>query len=145
MRWKVLTTTAVLATALVAVTVAQTSYGRQLLRSVGLSEPREGFSELYFAHPATAGTQSVRDGARTRVSFVISNQQHVRDTYSWTVEAGSAAHAARGATSVDPGHRVTVEDRVIVNCARRAPTRVPIRVALAGRSESITEWVTCYG
>ena len=162
MRRRVLTIT-ILAASLVAIGLAQTSEGRQFTRSLGLSAPREGFTELYFTHPSTAGTASVRSGSRTLVSFVISNRENARTGYSWLIEPGAGGSAVRGTVSVDAGDRVAVANRVTVSCAtstlvrrrghaRRVsktmpkhPTRVPVRVMLAGRPESITEWVGCYG
>ena len=162
MRRRVLTI-AILAAPLVGIGLAQTSQGRQFTASLGLSAPREGFTELYFARPATAGTASVRSGSRMLVSFVISNRENARMNYSWLIEQGARSSAARGEVTVGAGDRVTVAQHVTVSCAKstlirrrgralrvvktmpKHPTRVPVYVTLTGRSESITEWVGCYG
>jgi hypothetical protein len=142
MRFKVLITTVVLAAALVAVAIAQTSRGRELTRSLGLSAPREGFTELYFSHPATLDMRGVRGGSPKLESFVIANREHSRVSYSWVIQAGAKGPAVRGAVSVAPGQRVTVEHRVTVRCER--PSRIQVRVTLTGRPEFLTDWVTCY-
>jgi hypothetical protein len=167
--WKTLATTAVLCIALVAVGLAQTSAGRNFTRKLGLEARSEPYTELYFAHPAQiAGyTDNFRlSGKRISLPFVIHNDTHSTNNYSWAVYVSGGSPKLTGVASLAPGASVTAHPKVVLRCpapsakqattadgkngkalpARRVyrRTNVHVRVVLGHPAEEISFWGSCY-
>jgi hypothetical protein len=122
------------------VVLAQTSAGRSLLRRTHISQPAEGYVQLYFRSPGTLPDYAAARRARQRVAFVLVNDdQHTR-TLRWTIGMRGRPTAAHGSLRLAPGRRRTVRRTVLVRCVAR---RVLETVRLAVPRQSIGYWLTC--
>ena len=86
----------VLIAAVAAVSLAQTSSGRTVLRKAGLAERARPYTELYFANPRHIPLEVIKQSPRQRVSFVIRNQEDRRQTYRWTIGTKGSPPEASG-------------------------------------------------
>jgi len=144
---------AVVLVAISAAGVAQTSAGRSLTNSIGLSAPSEPYSELYFVEPRAFAelTEKPHLGAvHTTVVFAVRNREHRTVSYAWTLAVGSR-NAAAGTLVARPGASGVVEQEVTVTCKTRRQTaagsastaQVPVTVTLARPREAIDYLVDC--
>jgi hypothetical protein len=158
---------------LCAVGFAQTSAGKRITRSIGLSSASEPFTELYFASPsrAAAATEGLlRLASRQNVAFLITNREHRSARYVWTIRSDGTPRSA-GTSTVHAGASVAVTRSVLTGCRfkrattivrirasrhRRArmihrrgpirrvgPERVLVSVSLASQHESVGYWLEC--
>jgi uncharacterized membrane protein len=150
----------VLAVVLVVVGLAQTAVGRRTTRSLGLSAPRQAFTELYFDTPQRDATyvQSPQPAGSGRTPvFVIQNDEHRSMGYRWTVSVGGQVRLT-GTADVGAGRLDTVSPAVVVRCpaaprsrrgkrsaAHISGTVIPVAVSLAEPPLSIRYLVDCSG
>lgn len=167
--WKTLTTAALLCIALVAVGLAQTSAGRNVTRKLGLAAPAQRYTELYFARPdqiARYTDNPQRSGERIALPFVIHNDTHSTNNYSWAVYVSGGSPKLTGVASLAPGASVTAHPKVVLRCpapsAKQATTAngkkgkalpahrvyrttdLHVRVVLGHPAEEISFWESCY-
>jgi hypothetical protein len=133
-------TSLVLIAALAAVGLAQTSAGRTVLRRAGLAERARPYTELYFADPRHLPLEVIKQSPRQRVSFVIRNQEHRRQTYRWTIGTKGSPPEASGTVSLYVGHWATIARKVRVDCTGK---RAYEQVSLPGQGETIGYWLSC--
>ncbi|HUO73256.1 MAG TPA: hypothetical protein VMU39_20975 [Solirubrobacteraceae bacterium] len=138
--------TALLISAVVAaIGLAQTSAGRSVVRTLGISAASQPFTELYFPQPgeiARLGERPHRSGERDNVAFVIHNNTHGTLNYPWSVYVGDGPPRFTGVAQLGAGQRVTTRQRVEIRCGRRLGV-IKVRVVLAYTSDEISFWVTC--
>lgn len=130
----------VLIAALAAVGLAQSSSGRTVLRKAGLAESARPYTELYFANPRHIPLEVIKQSPRQRVSFVIRNQEHRRQTYRWTIGTKGSPPEASGTVDLYVGHWATIARTVPVDCTGK---RAYEQVSLLGRGETIGYWLSC--
>jgi hypothetical protein len=133
-------TCTVLAAAVAAVGLAQTSAGHTALSKAGLTEPARPFTELYFLHPRHLSLYVIKPSPHQTVAFVIRNQEHRRQTYSWTIGTKGSPAAASGTVSLDVGHWATIARKVRVDCTAN---RVYEQVTVPTSGETIGYWLAC--
>lgn len=140
----------VVALLIVTVSILQTSPGRSILTSLGLTPLREAFLELYFSNPGANPSEIETPGGPVTVAFVVSSKGGTASGQRWQIEVDNGAGPqvrAEGSVDLADGESQEITRSVNLECARasEATSRVSVRVALTGQPQEILFWVTCTG
>jgi hypothetical protein len=129
---------------LAAAGVAQTSAGRDALRSLGLYPAPTPFTELYLADPGQVlSTVAPRHKvSSTPIAFVIRNEEHRARIYSWNVKADTGRNAPTGQLTLGSGQQKTVRTNLRFRCQGQ---RTKVTVNLLQPAQSLFYWVRCFG
>ena len=134
---------ALVAAAAAAATFAQSSSGREALRSTGLLEKPTSYTSLAFQNPRFLVEQLASKRASVGVSFVIHNVGGISREYQWSVllvENGHARRVAIGDAQVVPGRSTAITRSEEIACVGK---RVQVVVKLATPPEVIDAWIAC--
>jgi hypothetical protein len=132
------------ALALAAVALAQSSAGRSTLRRFGLANAPPRYTELSFSWPTKLPKYLLDGRSRHVVPFSVHNSEGRDLTYRWTVSetaGGRTSRLAAGSTFIAAGDRTAVAPRFDVACAGSG--RVRVVIDLPDQSESIGWWAQC--
>jgi hypothetical protein len=132
-----------IAAAVTAAGVAQTSAGHSALAKAGLFEEPASYTALSFAVPQALPEQLPSPHTDLGVSFVIRNSSGASRSYSWSITVerdGRSRRVATGDVGVRAGSAATVAKRVATSCA---DGRLRVAVNLSSPAESIDYWTAC--
>lgn len=126
--------------------IAQTGYGRTVLRTVGLSPPSGSYTALSFANPQELPTRLRSKVSQVQVSFAIRNASNssASRVYNWVIllsHSGRSLTAAAGQVMVPFGAVRTVNKTVRTSCAKG---QLQLTVRLANPAEHIDFWTACW-
>ena len=128
-----------------AAVLAQTAFGKSVLRDAGLLGSPQGYTELEFVQPAKLPAQIAPGTRRLRVPFRIHNVEGGAHTYRWSVVAirdGQTQRLAGARQDLAKGQSRYLDPHVPLTCSGG---RVRVEVRLADPAQSIGFWVKCNG
>jgi hypothetical protein len=141
---------AVVAVAVLFLSLLQTDRVQSVLRGVGLAAQPDEYLEVYFTNPLALPDKAY-SGRTVPISFDLAARG--RDYHvNWTIESGGLGHReadATGTTLVPAGTTTTIERDVTLSCAGATPgeprTRITIRVDHDGEPahQVITAFADC--
>lgn len=132
-----------IAAAVTAAGVAQTSAGHSALASAGLFDEPASYTALSFAAPQSLPEQLSSTHANLDASFVIRNSSGGLRSYQWSITVlrdGRSRRVASGQVDVAAGSAATVAGPVTITCAGG---RLRVAVNLRRPAESIDFWTAC--
>jgi hypothetical protein len=132
-----------IAAAVTAAGVAQTSGGHSALAKAGLFAEPASYTALSFAAPRSLPEQLSSPHTDLGVSFVIRNSSGASRSYGWSITVerdGRSRRVAAGDARVRAGSAATVARRVATSCMRG---RLRVTVNLSSPAESIDYWTAC--
>ena len=132
-----------IAAAVTAAGVAQTSAGHSALASAGLFSEPANYTALAFTAPQSLPEQLQSPHQDLGVSFVIRNASGSSRGYQWSITVlrdGRSRRVAAGGIRVPAGSAATVARRVATSCAGG---RLRVAVNLSRPAESIDYWTAC--
>jgi hypothetical protein len=132
--------------------LARSAPARTVEAWIGIRSAREPYTALSFAKPSQVGVRGVTyvgRQVRDRLRFTVADEEHRRERYRWTISFAPHGRRYRGVVNLVPGRSMTVQQRILLPCARLTRTRhaprVQVRVRLAPTGESIDYWQVCGG
>ena len=136
---------AVAAVVLVAITVAQTAFGRSALRDSGFEGGDERYTELAFADPTNVPEWLDEYRPTLDLPVTLHNGEGEPRTYRWTAtvrHGGRTKLLDRGTARVAPDGRATLRPDVEFACRSG---RVRVEVAIDAPKQAIGAWIRCPG
>ena len=135
----------VAAVALIAVTVAQSAFGRTVLRDAGFDGGDERYTELAFAQPTKVPEWLDTYRPSLDLPVLIHNGEGEQRSYRWTATIRHGRRAKvldRGTVDLAADGRATIEPKVEFSCRRG---RVRVDFAVDHPKQSIGAWIRCPG
>jgi hypothetical protein len=132
-----------IAAAVTAAGVAQTSAGHSVLARAGLFEEPANYTALAFTAPQSLPEQLRSPHPDLDVSFVIRNSSGHSRSYQWSITVlrdGRSRRVAAGGIRVPAGAGATVARRLATSCP---DGRLRVAVNLNRPAESIDYWTAC--
>lgn len=132
-----------IAAAVTAAGVAQTSAGHSALARAGLFEEPATYTVLAFRAPQSLPEQLPSRHSDQDVSFVLRNVSGHSRSYQWSITVlrdGRSRRVAAGGIRVAAGSNATVARRVATSCV---DGRLRVAVNLSSPAESIDYWTAC--
>jgi hypothetical protein len=136
---------AVAAVALIAVALAQTAFGRGVLRDSGLEGGDERYTELAFAEPTKVPEWLDTYRPKLDLPVAIHNGEGEPRTYRWTATVRHGRRTKvldRGTVDLAPDGRATIEPDVKFGCRSG---RVRVDFSVDEPKQSIGAWIRCPG
>ena len=133
------------AVALIAVTVAQSAFGRTVLRDAGFEGGDERYTELAFAQPTKVPEWLDTYRPRLDLPVVIHNAEGEQRRYGWTATVRHGTRTKlldRGTVDLAPNGRATVDPDFDFSCRSG---RVRVEFALDDPKQSVGAWIRCPG
>jgi hypothetical protein len=133
------------AVALIAVTVAQSAFGRTVLHDAGLEGGDERYTELAFAQPTKVPEWVDEYRPKLDLPVSVHNGEGSRRSYRWTATVRHGARTKvldRGTVDLAPDARASVEPEIEFGCRSG---RVRVDFAIDDPKQSIGAWIRCPG
>lgn len=108
---------------LLLVGLAQTTSGKSILRSIGVYDPSQSFTELYFPQPQKIASLTARldkAPAAVQMAFVIANREHRTIRYHWVIVANGSSRAS-GYATLQPTVSTRISRTVPTGCVPSRP------------------------
>jgi hypothetical protein len=136
---------AVAAVVLVAIAVAQSAFGRSVLRDSGFEGGDERYTELAFAQPTKVPEWLTEYRPKLDLPVAIHNGEGRPRTYRWTATVRHGRRTKvldRGTVALARDGRATIDPHVKFSCRSG---RVRVEVAVDRPKQAIGAWIRCPG
>jgi hypothetical protein len=124
--------------------IFQTTVGRAMLRTAGLSQGSPGYTSLSFLEPKSLPEQLESESSTVEASFVILNATNTKRDYTWSIvliRQGQANHVYTGSVDLTSGGKAEITRSVTIRCTGG---QIRMVVSLEQPAESISALMACH-
>lgn len=124
--------------------IFQTSVGRAILRTAGLSQGSPGYTSLSFLEPKSLPEQLESTRSMVEAPFVILNATNTKRDYTWSISLirqGQVDHVYTGSVKLASGGKAEITRSVTIKCTGG---QIRLVVSLEQPAESISALMACH-